>query len=149
MTIATKSGKFALKSLSIALLVVGMLSSAGCTKKVPTSSILSDFNYGSTMAKESLGVLLVHNEETYNKYKGSLKLVLSNDLYAKYFSNYEYTGFVGAEPKMEVKSIKGDTTDSAKMTFKVDISYISGSLVDNATMLITIENGRVTYIERI
>lgn len=149
MITVTKSGRKYLKLLASGVLICGLLISTGCNKRVETSNALSDYNYASSLAESSLGVLMVYDKQSYNHYKVNLKNTLSAKIYNEYFSSDEYSGYDLSTPKLDIKSIKGDMTNGSKMVFKIDINYNSGGYSDEATMLVTVEGNLVTYIERI
>ena len=149
MTIVTKLGKFCLKVLACGLVLTSVISTTGCNKNTISDNALSEYNRLSSLALDSLGVLKIHDADSYDKYKNDLKNTLGYDVYTEYFSAKEYTGYETSEPLITVKSIKGDISNEEKSIFKIDIEYLSDTYKDNATMLITVEDGRVTYIERI
>lgn len=151
MTITQKLGKYINKSkiLLLAILLCTSFSISGCSGKVEATTSLSTYDYGSDLAKNSLNTLLVYDSDSYNRIKSDLKGVLSTGLYKQHFESDEYTGYTLSKPTLTVNSIKGDMTNKDKMVFKIDITFTSGGTTDNATMLVTVENSAVTYIERI
>lgn len=149
MIIITQYFKKNVRVLGCGLLLVGVLFSTGCNKKVEVENALSSYNRMSAIAQDSLGVLKFHDADSYLEYRDKLATVLDYNVFTEYFSSKEYIGYETSAPIINVKSLKGDITKDDEAIFKLDIEYISDNFVTDATMLITIRGNKVVYIERI
>jgi hypothetical protein len=131
------------------VLVLGLLL-VGCTQQVMSyNAEFVDYTYQEDLVKNALKVMTIHNDDSYQELKTSLKGVFSDSLYNTYFSTETYNHGEFQPITLVIQSLKGDTTDSNQTVFKAEISLKTAGTVTNPTMLVTIKNNAVVKIERI
>ena len=142
-------------SIILGLLVGGTfiynLSTSNVNSSNSNSDLLSTYNYYEMLAKDSLEVFKMHNDESYQIAKDKLKSKMSNELVDLYFSTEEYTGYELNSQNIVINDIKGDITkldSEGTIVFKIEMGYDAGSYSD-VTVLVTIQNNCIVQIERI
>lgn len=142
-------------SVIIGLIICGTLiynlSNSNVNSNNSGSDLLSTYNYYEMLAKDSLEVFKIHDDDSYQNAKAKLKSKMSNELVDFYFPTEEYTGYELNSQNIVINDIKGDITkldSEGTIVFKIEMGYDAGAYSD-VTVLVTIQNNCIIKIERI
>lgn len=116
------------------------------------SSTLSVIDYYETVALKSLMLYQIYDKDSYELAKSELKSFLDENVYKQYFVSDVYPDSNNSKPIVEKTKVVVDITkfeDSKEALFKIDFKYTVNSGSRDVTTLVTVENGKITGIERI
>lgn len=109
-----------------------------------------NYMYNKKVATEALDILLIHDDDSYQKVKKKVCPYLSEELRESTFGPDTYEGVITPKPELRIMSVKGDLSQKGQSIYTYKVSLVISYLGNKeGTFIVTVTRGRVSYFERV